>query len=203
MNKRVILLLLYKLFLSSPQLSAQVRLPALVKDSMILQRDHAVNIWGWASPKERITIQFQQKKYRTTTGADGRWWVKFPPMKAGGPYTMDITGKNKIVLKEILIGDVWFCSGQSNMVHQLNIHDVTYAQDIATANYPQIRQFWVPTVTSLDEPQADFPSGNWKAAVGQDVRPFSAVAYFFAKDLFERYHVPVGIINASAGGTPI
>ncbi|RZM10216.1 MAG: sialate O-acetylesterase, partial [Pedobacter sp.] len=126
-----------------------------------------------------------------------------PPMKAGGPYTMDITGKNKILLKEILIGDVWLCSGQSNMVHQLNIHDVTYADEIASANYPQIRQFWVPTLNSMEGPQANLPPGNWKAAVGQDVRPFSAVAYFFAKDLFEKYHVPVGIINASAGGIPI
>ncbi|MCP9753492.1 sialate O-acetylesterase [Ferruginibacter sp. HRS2-29] len=203
MKKTLTPLLLYILLLAYMPLSAQVRLPALVKDFMILQRDHKVNIWGWASPKEKITIRFQQKNYKTTTGTDGKWLVILPPMKAGGPYTMDITGKNKISLKEILIGDVWFCSGQSNMVHQLNIHDVTYAGEIATANYPQIRQFWIPTLTSLTGPQADLPSGNWKAAVGQDVRPFSAVAYFFAKDLFETYHVPVGIINASVGGTPI
>ncbi|HRG93454.1 MAG TPA: sialate O-acetylesterase, partial [Chitinophagaceae bacterium] len=107
------------------------------------------------------------------------------------------------ILKDILIGDVWFCSGQSNMVHQLNIHDVTYANEIATANYPAIRQFWIPTMTNLQEAQQDFPAGNWKAAVGEDIRPFSAVAYFFAKKLYEKYHVPIGIINASVGGTPI
>jgi sialate O-acetylesterase len=181
----------------------QVKLPRLVRDSMILQRDVAIKIWGWASPEEKIKISFQNKNYKTTTGADGKWLITISPMKAGGPYAMDISGKNKILLKDILIGDVWFCSGQSNMVHQLNIHDVTYANEIATANYPQIRQFWVASLSSLQGPKDDLPAGNWKAAVGEDVRPFSAVAYFFAKSLYEKYHVPIGIINASIGGTPI
>ncbi len=181
----------------------QLKLPAIVRDSMILQRDSRVNIWGWASPKEKINIRFINKTYTTTTGTDGKWSIQLPPLKAGGPYTMDIAGKNKITLKEILIGDVWFCSGQSNMVHQLNIHDVTYAKDIAEANYPQIRQFWVPTLTNLQGPQEDLPSGRWNAAVGENIRPFSAVAYFFAKKLYDKYKVPIGIINASVGGTPI
>jgi sialate O-acetylesterase len=89
------------------------------------------------------------------------------------------------------------------MVHQMNIHDVTYAKDIAEANYPQIRQFWVPTLTSLQGPQGDIPAGSWMPAVGDNVRPFSAIAYFFAKAIHEKYKVPVGIINASVGGTPI
>jgi sialate O-acetylesterase len=116
---------------------------------------------------------------------------------------MDITGSNKISLKEILIGDVWMCSGQSNMVHQMNIHDVTYAKDIAEANNPQIRHFWIPTLTNLQGPQDDLPTGFWKSAVGEDIRPFSAVAYFFAKKIYGKYHVPIGLINASVGGTPI
>lgn len=182
---------------------AQIRLPRLIRDSMILQRDAKVNIWGWASANEKITVKLNTKSYKTKADAAGNWTLALAPVNAGGPYTMDITGKNKISLKEILFGDVWFCSGQSNMVHQLNIHDVTYANEIATANYPQIRQFWIPTLTSLTGPQPDLPAGNWKAAVGEDVRPFSAVAYFFAKQLFEKYHVPIGIINASVGGTPI
>jgi sialate O-acetylesterase len=181
----------------------QVKLPRLVRDSMVLQRDAAIKIWGWASPKEKIKISFLNKNYKTATGADGKWLINIPPMKAGGPYTMDIAGKNKITLKEILIGDVWFCSGQSNMVHQLNIHDVTYANEIATANYPQIRQFWIPTLTSLTGPGDDLPTGFWASAVGEAVRPFSAVVYFFAKNLYEKYHVPIGLINASVGGTPI
>jgi len=187
--------------LNSP--NAQVRLPVLVRDSMILQRDMRINIWGWASKGEKISIKFDKKKYKTTTGNDGKWMIQLPPMKAGGPYIMDITGSNNILLKEILIGDVWICSGQSNMVHQMNIHDVTYAKDIAEANNPQIRHFWIPTLTNLQGPQDDLPTGYWKSAIGNDVRPFSAVAYFFAKKLFEKYHVPIGLINASVGGTPI
>jgi len=182
---------------------AQVRLPRLIRDSMILQRDSKVKIWGWASANEKLSVSFNKKTYRTKADDAGNWSLVLPPMKAGGPYTMDIQGKNRISLKEILFGDVWFCSGQSNMVHQVNIHDVTYADEIAHANYPQIRQFWIPTLTSLQGPQTDLPAGNWKPAVGEEVRPFSAVAYFFAKKLHEKYGIPVGIINASVGGTPI
>ena len=183
---------------------AQVRLPRLVRDSMILQRDTKINIWGWASKGEKVNIKFNKKNYITTTGTDGKWLIQLPPMKTGGPYAMDIIGSsNKVFIKDILIGDVWICSGQSNMVHQMNIHDVTYAKDIAEANYPQIRHFWIPTLTNLQGPQDDLPTGYWKSANGDDVRPFSAVAYFFAKKIYEKYHVPIGLINASVGGTPI
>jgi sialate O-acetylesterase len=191
------------LFLTTIQLAAQVRLPRLVRDSMILQRDTKINIWGWASPKEKVNIKFNNKNYKTVTGADGKWLVQLAPMKAGGPYSMDITARNKITLKEILIGDVWICSGQSNMVHQLNIHDVTYANEIGQANYPEIRHFWIPTLNNLSGPNDDLPTGYWKWANPVDVRPFSAVAYFFAKKLYDKYHVPIGLINASVGGTPI
>ena len=195
----VIFYILFGLFAAD----AQVRLPRLIRDSMILQRDTKLKIWGWAAKDERVTIKFNGKTHRTKTGKDGKWLVLLPAMKAGGPYTMDIEGTNKIRLKDILIGDVWFCSGQSNMVHQLNIHDVTYAKDIAKANYPQIRHFWIPTLTSLEGPKDDLPTGFWKAATPEDIRPFSAVAYFFARKIYEKYHVPIGLINASVGGTPI
>lgn len=183
--------------------TAQVKLPRIIRDSMILQRDEKVNVWGWASAGEKVKVKFNGKSYQTKADANGNWKVQLPPTKAGGPHTINIAASNKISLKEILFGDVWFCSGQSNMVHQLNIHDVTYAKEIAEANDPQIRQFWVPTLTSLQGPQQNLPSGYWKAAVGEDIRPFSAVAYFFAKNISEKYNIPVGIINASVGGTPI
>ncbi|MDR6812089.1 sialate O-acetylesterase [Arcicella sp. BE140] len=182
---------------------AQLRLPKLISNGMILQRNTNLKIWGWASPNEKITVKFKNKQYKTTTDTKGNWQIVLPAMEAGGPFTMDIVGQTQINIQDILIGDVWFCSGQSNMVHQLNIHDVTYAKEIAEANYPQIRQFWIPTLTNLQGAQNDLPDGQWKAAVGEDVRPFSAVAYFFAKKLHEKYKVPVGIINASVGGTPI
>src|SRR6478736_4549325 len=201
--KKIDILFVLLLLLTLESVRAQVRLPRLVRDSMILQRDTKINIWGWAAKNEKISIKFNSKSYKTTTGSDGKWLIQLAPMKAGGPYTMDIAGSNKIVLKEILIGDVWICSGQSNMVHQMNIHDVTYAKDIAEANNPQIRHFWIPTLTNLQGPQEDLPTGYWKSAIGEDVRPFSAVAYFFARKLYEKYHVPIGLINSSVGGTPI
>jgi len=201
--KKINVLFVLLLLLNQGSIRAQVRLPRLVRDSMILQRDTKINIWGWAAKNEKINIKFNSKSYKTMTGGDGKWLIQLPPMKAGGPYTMDIAGSNKIALKEILIGDVWICSGQSNMVHQMNIHDVTYSKDIAEANNPQIRQFWIPTLTNLQGPQEDLPTGFWKSAVGDDVRPFSAVAYFFAKKIYEKYRIPIGLINASVGGTPI
>ena len=187
---------------------SQVKLPQLVRDSMILQRDAKVKIWGWASPKEKIKIDFLKKKYKAVADAKGNWLVELSPMKAGGPFIMKIDAKNHLVLNDILIGDVWFCSGQSNMVHQMKLHSVMYPDEIANAHYPEIRQFWIPTLTSLDGPLDTLPAGNptavgWKSANPEDVQEFSAVAYFFAKELFEKYHVPIGVINASVGGTPI
>ena len=204
MSNRFFHVIIIVVGLVAPQIGfGQIKLPRLVRDSMILQRDAKINIWGWAARNEKINIKFNSKSYKTTTGSDGKWLIQLPAMKAGGPYTMDITGSNKISLKEILIGDVWICSGQSNMVHQMNIHDVTYAKDIAEANNSQIRHFWIPTLTNLQGPQEDLPTGYWKSAIGDDVRPFSAIAYFFARNLYEKYHVPIGLINASVGGTPI
>src|SRR4030095_6672402 len=204
MSKRVCYTIIFIVGFISPQIVfGQIKLPRLVRDSMILQRDIKINIWGWASKNERVNIKFNSKSYKTATGADGKWMVQLPPMKAGGPYTMDIIGSNKIFIKDILIGDVWICSGQSNMVHQMSLHDVTYAKDIAEANYPQIRHFWIPTMTDLQKPHDDLPSGYWKSANPLDVRQFSAVAYFFARKIYEKYHVPIGLINTSVGGTPI
>jgi sialate O-acetylesterase len=170
---------------------------------MVLQRDMKINIWGWASANERVSVKFKGKTYRSGGGRDGKWMLRLPAMKAGGPYSMEISGKNKIVLHDILIGDVWLCSGQSNMVHQMKLHSVRYPDDIAGAQYPEIRQFWVPNITDLQGPQDDLPAGSWKSANPEDVLEFSAVAYFFARDLYEKYHIPIGIVNASVGGTPI
>jgi sialate O-acetylesterase len=181
----------------------QVKLPRLIRDSMVLQRDTKINIWGWAGKNEKVSIVFNGKHAATKAGADGKWLISLPPMKAGGPFTMNISASNKITLKDILIGDVWLCSGQSNMVHQMELHGVTYANDIATANYPQIRQFWVENKSDLNGRRDDLTTGSWKSANPEDVKAFSAVAYFFARKTYEKYHIPIGIINASVGGTPI
>jgi sialate O-acetylesterase len=181
----------------------QVKLPRLIRDSMVLQRDAKIRIWGWAAKNEKISVNFNGQHATTKATPDGKWSVWLPPMKAGGPYNMNISASNKITLKEILIGDVWICSGQSNMVHQMELHSVLYASDIATANYPQIRHFWVENKSDLNGRGDDLSTGSWKSANPEDVKAFSAVAYFFARKTYEKYKVPIGLINASIGGTPI
>ena len=197
------ILLLFLLTICGTTGLSQVRLPQLISDGMVLQRDSKIVIWGWASQGEEVMISFNGKQYETIASAEGSWRIELPEMKAGGPYTMNIAGKNEILLKDILIGDVWLCSGQSNMVHQMDIHDVTYAEDIANSNYPAIRHFKIPTATNLEGPEDDISGGHWAHAVSEEVRPFSAVAYFFARKIYEKYQVPIGLINASVGGTPI
>ena len=202
--RRIFHIVFYFLTLITHQsVHGQIKLPRLVRDSMVLQRDANIKIWGWAAKDEKITLKFNDKSYKTKATVDGKWFVILLPMKAGGPYTMDISASNKITLKDILIGDVWICSGQSNMVHQMELHSVRYENEIEQANYPEIRHFWIPRLTDLQQPHDDLPTGYWKWANPQDVRQFSAVAYFFAKKIYEKYHVPIGLINASVGGTPI
>ena len=190
-------------FITMHYVDAQVKLPQIIRDSMILQRDAKINVWGFASQNEKITIRFNNKIYKTITNDNGKWILQLPSMKAGGPYIMEISGKNKITLHDILIGDVWICSGQSNMEHQMKLHPINYANEIANASYPEIRQFKMPYVTNLISPQNDLTDGSWKWADSNNTKDFSAVAYFFAKALYQKYHVPIGIINASWGGIPI
>lgn len=170
---------------------------------MVLQRDVALKIWGWASPGEKVSVRFNGRSATATATRKGEWSTQLPPMRAGGPYTMQIKGENTIVLKDVLLGDVWLCSGQSNMVHQMSLHNITYAKDIATANYPEIRQFWIATKATLNGVEPDFSAGSWKWANPLNVADFSAVAYFFARHIYEKHRIPIGIINASVGGTPI
>ena len=196
-------LLLLTAVASYSTMTSQVTLPKIVSNGMVLQRDENVKIWGWASEGENITIKFNAKKYSTTATGDGSWSVQLEPTKAGGPYNMEIEGKNKIIVRDILMGDVWVCAGQSNMVHQMRLHSVRYASEIEKANNTQIRQFFVENTTNLNTPQNDVPKGSWKTATPDNIADFSAVAYFFAKKLYESNGVPIGIVNASWGGTPI
>lgn len=197
------LVLIFGFFLNLNMIFSQVKLPQLIKDSMVLQRETNVKIWGWASPKEKVEISFLNKKYKTSADARGNWMIVLSPMKAGGPFKMVIKAKNLITLNNVLIGDVWLCSGQSNMFYQMRRFEDRYAQEIKESNNPMIRQFFIPTAADLQEPKLDIPAGYWKAANPQDVREFSAVAYFFAKALYEKHKVPIGIINSSVPGTPI
>lgn len=182
--------------------SSQIRLPALVRDSMVLQRDVKLKIWGWATKGEKVSVRFNGRSYKTTANADGRWLVTLAPAKAGGPFTMEVTGSNKITLRNILVGDVWFCSGQSNMYHALELHHDFYREEIAAANNAAIREFQVPLEVNLQGPADDFTGGRWKTATQDNILKFSVVAYFFAKALHDQYQVPIGIIHSSYGGSP-
>ena len=201
MRTRRSLLCSYVLLLSQAGF-CEVRLPLLVSDGMVLQRDTPVKIWGWASDGETVTIDFDGKTYRTTAGTDGKWTVTLPGRAAGGPHNMQIIADNHIDLKDILIGDVWVCSGQSNMQLWMGRVKYRYADVIARADNPRIRQFIVPGRYDFQEPQDDVTSGRWVSATPESVLEFTAVGYFFAKALFEKYRVPIGLINASLGGSP-
>ncbi len=170
---------------------------------MVLQRNQKINIWGWAAPHEKINVQFKGKTFNATTGTDGQWKIILPAMKAGGPYSMNLSASNRIIIQNILVGDVWFCSGQSNMVTPMERVKEKYPDEIAGANYPQIRNFFIPTVSDVSKVHTDLPPGKWEQATPQNVLQFGAVSYFMAKQLYLKYHVPIGIINSSVGGTPI
>ncbi len=200
-NRFVIIML--ACFFSSTHVSAQVKLPALVRDSMVLQRETPLTIWGWAAKDENITIAFNNKTFNTKANDAGKWFVVLPAMKAGGPYTMDITASNHLHLQDILIGDVWLCSGQSNMVLNMERVKEKYPDEVANADYPEIRNFFIPTVADATKLHDDLPPGNWETATAKSILNIGAASYFFAKWIYQKYHVPIGLINSSVGGTPI
>jgi len=179
----------------------QVRLPQIVSDGMVLQRDAPVKMWGWASPGEKVSIRFDTNTYTSVTAVDGRWQITLPSQKAGGPYEITINGKNQIVLKNILFGDVWLCAGQSNMVLPMSRVAPLYGDEIKTSKNSMIRQFLVPVRWNYNLPQQDLQGGEWTEANPGNLSSFSAVGYFFARDLYAKYKIPVGIILCAAGGS--
>lgn len=187
--------------LLSLQAWAQVKLPRLISDGMVLQRDKSVRIWGWAAAGELVTVNLNNQVYTTKANSDRHWEIKLRAMPAGGPYQMVISGRNKIVLNNILFGDVWLCSGQSNMEFNMNRAKDKYAAEIAGSANTNIRQFLVKSNFSF-QPKDDLISSGWLSADPQNILRFTAVGYFFAKALYEKYHVPIGLIHSSVGGTP-
>ena len=182
--------------------AAQVRLPRLVSDGMVLQRDADVAVWGWARPGEAVAVSFLGKNYRATTSPAGQWRVQLPRLQPGGPFEMNIAASNQLTIKNILVGDVWLCSGQSNMETPMSRLRDKFPDVIAQATNPNIRQFEVPLTYAFQRPRADVTGGKWTAADPQTVLQFSGVAYFFAKEINAKYHVPVGIIKDAVGGSP-
>ena len=191
------------LLLLSICVHGNVKLPVLVSNGMVLQRDTKIRIWGWAIPGEKVQVKFNKKTISIVTDSEGNWKVSLPPMNAGGPYIMEVKGNNTITINDILIGDVWFCSGQSNMVLNMERVKEKYPEDIANADYPEIRNFFIPTVSDVTSIHKDLPPGKWVSASPENVPGFGAVTFFFARSIYNEYKVPIGIINSSVGGTPI
>jgi sialate O-acetylesterase len=192
-------MLLFTIFVVSA--SAQIKLPKLVSNGMVLQRNIEIKIWGWASPNEEVLVEFNQKKYSTTANVQGEWIIKLPKMNASGPYTMILKASNEIVLQDVMIGDVWLASGQSNMDITMTRVKPLYEDVIANSANPNIRFFTVKQKWDLSGPQADFESGKWREANPSELLTFSAVAYFYAKEIYTKYQVTVGIIHSSQGGS--
>lgn len=184
----------------SAQTPAKVRLPKLISDSMVLQRDVDLDIWGWSDPGTWITVRFNGGYYETKTGEDGRWTVTLPPQKAGGPYIMEV---NEITIRDVLVGDIWLCSGQSNQetpIHRL----VELFPEINRSDNNMIRHYKVPTQDSKEALQEEI-AGNavWHSGDASEVMNWTALAYFYAQEAYSQTGVPQGMLVSSLGGSAI
>lgn len=178
---------------------AEVRVPAIIGDNMVLQAGIKVRIWGKANPGERVTVLFNSKTAQATADQQGRWQTFLGPLSAGGPFELTIKGTNTLTFKNVLVGEVWVCSGQSNMEWPL-INAKDGATAVAQANYPEIRLFTVEKNTSAS--RLDDVKGHWVVTTPETVGQFSAVAYFFGRELYQALKTPMGLIHTSWGGTP-
>jgi sialate O-acetylesterase len=181
---------------------AEVKCNPMFSDHMVLQRELAIPVWGTADAGEKVTVKLQDKQASVTAGQDGKWIVRLPELKAGNPYELTVTGTNTITLQDVLIGDVWVCSGQSNMQFGLK-GAINSDKEIAEADYPQIRLFTVPNIPSFT-PRERLSTQNmpvWNVCSPKTAPGFSAVGYFFGRKLNKDLNVPIGLINSSWGGT--
>ena len=178
---------------------ADVSVPSIIGENMVLQAGMKVRIWGKASPGEKVTVSFDAKSARATADKQGHWETFIGPLKSGGPFVLTIKGANTLTFKNVLVGEVWVCSGQSNMEWPL-INAKGGAQEVAQANYPEIRLFTVQKNTASSP--LDDVKGHWVVTTADQVSQFSAVGYFFGRELFQRLKVPIGLIHTSWGGTP-
>ena len=179
---------------------ANIRLPVIFQNNMVLQRDKPCKIWGWADKNEKISLIFNAKTYSAKANKEGSWQIILPSQNAGGPYDISITGNNRVELKNILFGDVWLCGGQSNM--QMNVNETGYIPVADKDNNSNIRLF-TAHITSDFVPQKDLKGGEWKIAGTETIRDFSAVAYFFGRYLQEKANVPIGLISDNLGATTV
>ena len=185
---------------------ATVKPAALFSDHMVMQQGASDPVWGWADPSEKVTVSIGGQTVSTVTGSDGAWKVAVTGLKPGGPETMTIAGSsNRLTIIDVLVGEVWLASGQSNMDFTVSNANKTFAgvqdmdKEIAAANWPEIRMFTVD-LKLADEPQKDV-TGHWAVCSPATVGDMSAVAYFFARDLYQDRHVPMGVIDSTWGAS--
>jgi sialate O-acetylesterase len=176
---------------------AGVKTPAVFSDHMVLQRDRDVRVWGWANPGEEVRVSIDDQRWVTNADSDGNWSVTLSPHKAGGPYTLKV---NDLSFSDVLYGDVWVCSGQSNMQWAVS-QSANPLEEAKNADHPKIRLYQTP-LTSSEAPLATIGNG-WAVCNPSTVAGFSAVAYYFGRELNSRTGVPIGLINTSWGGTPV
>jgi len=199
--KRLTLLVVTSALLSlAATARADVKLPAIFGNHMVLQRDAAVPVWGTAAPGEEVTVAIAGQTASAKAGADGKWSVKLAKLAAAGPHTLTVKGKNTVTFSDVLVGEVWLGSGQSNMAMTVN-RAKDYEQEQAAAKFPEIRMF---TESSAAATTAQTEGkGEWVVCSPETVGRFSATAFFFGREIHRTLKVPVGLINSSVGGTPI
>jgi sialate O-acetylesterase len=201
MNKILSHALLLSLIAAASPSLADVKLNGLFTDHIVLQRDDTDPVWGTAGPGEQITVTFRDQKLTTTADEHGQWQVELKNLSLGDPATLTVAGKNTLTLNDVLVGDVWLCSGQSNMGFPLNAVENASAET-AAADHPDIRHQRVALTTS-PTPQDDVKTSGWQVSSPVTAPNFSAVAYLFARDLEHDLHIPIGIVNSSWGGTGV
>ena len=188
-------------FFCSMNSLADPSLSALFSDHMVLQQGREIHIWGKADPAEQITVSLAGNSSSAAADAQGDWSLHLPAMRAGGPFVLTVRGKREIVIKDVLIGEVWIASGQSNMTFSLDGTE-NAATEVAKANYPQIRLFTVPKRIAI-APQANTLPARWEICTPDTAKNFSAVGYFFAREIQRKLNVPVGVVESAWPGTPI
>jgi sialate O-acetylesterase len=194
-------LLLSTVLFISHFIVANVTLPRIFSHNMVLQRNKPIPVWGWAAAGEKVTVEFNKQKKTVKADKTGQWKVILDPEQAGGPFELTVGGKNKLAINDVLVGEVWICSGQSNM--EWTVRNSNNAQqEINDANFPQIRQIKVPN-TVATSPLKDITGGEWKSCTPENAGDFTAVGYFFARELYRQLQVPIGLINTSWGGTMV
>ncbi|HYM76857.1 MAG TPA: sialate O-acetylesterase [Candidatus Dormibacteraeota bacterium] len=176
-------------------------LPNLFSDHMVVQQGREIHVWGKADPSEVVNVTFAGRSAHATTDAHGDWSVHLPSMTAGGPFTLVVRGKKEITVKDVMIGEVWIASGQSNMTYSLGGAE-NAATEVPKANYPQIRLFTVPKKIALT-PQENTLPAHWEICTPDTAKNFSAVAYFFAREIQRKLNVPVGVVESAWPGTAI